>query len=466
MSEVLRVRNIGSARNGRTAWRCARPSSHARVSKGEQLNRGNNQCSTVSKAAGWLALAALPVGFACGGTSDSVDWAGEVEADVDDLTGERTGVFRTFGPTARLVAGPDTVPVTVGYWCSVGDSEGEPLTAIDGVFLKVSLPDTSLTSSSVEAFEELRGTLGLLDVARMAVDGALSAWRYTPKPELGAWYLDGAMGFVPDDQFDTSVERSELAAVLTSSYELQVDLAGRGLSSELYQFMSEETDAQLASMRATWLPAADYVGSHYFDRDTLGVELKGVVKFSLDGFAAAADSVRFWCPIPQSHREWNAARLAFFGRLDSVQTASEDRVTVLQQESARRRAVTRAEQERVRIVQQARRDSIRAQQQARRDSISARRDRRRAQQQAREDRIRAELQARQDSIRVRRDSLGITFVMTLAGVFLDERSAAAFVDWARASGLGPIDSREDFVRACGAGPPGRGMQAACRRLRH
>ena len=70
---------------------------------------------------------------ACGGESvDSRDWPGTVEADVDDLTGARTGLFRTYGPTTIIVAGPDTVPVTVGYWCQVEDVERQPLTAVVG----------------------------------------------------------------------------------------------------------------------------------------------------------------------------------------------------------------------------------------------------------------------------------------------------------------------------------------------
>ena len=305
---------------------------------------------------------------ACGGdSSDSLDWPGTVEADVDDLTGERTGLFRTFGPTAIIVAGPDTVQVTVGYWCQVEGAQRELLTAVDGVFLKISLPDTSLTSSGDEAFVELRGTLGLLDLARMAVDGIVSPWRYDPRPELGAWYLDGAMGFAPDEEFHTNEEREELVSALSVGYDLAGDLLETSASSRVSHSMVENADQVVAVLRSRWAPATDYVASHYFGRDTLGVELKGVVKFSLRGFSAAADSVRFWCPVPQSHHEWNTARVAFFGRIDSLQTASAERIASLQEER-------RAAQERGRATAQALEDSIRAREDSNRaleDSIRA-----------------------------------------------------------------------------------------------
>jgi len=244
--------------------------------------------------------------------------------------------------------------------------EREPLTAVDGMFLKIALSDTSLTSSGAEAFVELRGTLGLLDLARMAVDGNVSPWRYDPMPELGAWYLDGAMGFVPDEAFDTRDEREELVSALGDGYDLGDGSSGESglvpdeIEKRLRRRVLESADRFVAELRSTWAPATDYVASHYFGRDTLGVELKGVVKFSLRGFSAAADSVRFWCPVPQSHHEWNAARVAFFGRIDSLQSASAAKTVSLREESERRVANARAAQERARAAAQARADSVSA----------------------------------------------------------------------------------------------------------
>ena len=332
----------------------------------------------------WLTIAVTTA--ACGGDPlDSRDWPGTVEADVDDLTGARTGLFRTYGPNTIIVAGPDTVPVTVGYWCQVEDVEREPLTAVDGMFLKIALPDTSLTSSGAEAFVELRGTLGLLDLARMAVDGNVSPWRYDPMPELGAWYLDGAMGFVPDEAFDTRDEREALVSALGDGYDLAGDLVETSGSSGVSGLVLEETDKLVSQLRSTWTPATDYVASHYFGRDTLGVELKGVVKLSLRGFPAAADSVRFWCPVPQSHHEWNAARVAFFGRIDSLQSASAAKIASLREERERRVASLREESERRVANERVAQERARAATQARADSFSAE-EARRAQE---EDSIRA-----------------------------------------------------------------------------
>ena len=396
-----------------------------------------------------ICVAAMLVALAAcsGDSSDTRDWPGTVEADVDDLTGQRTGLFRTYGPTSLIVAGPDTVPVTVGYWCQVNEAEGEPLTVVDGMFLKVSLPDTSLTSSGAEAFEELRGTLGLLDLARMAVDGNVSAWRYDAKPELGAWYLDGVMGFVPDQEIDSREEREAFSSVVDVGYGLAGDLAETSPSLRVLQPMLYGANEAVMELRAAWSPATDYVGSHYFGRDTLGVELKGVVKFSLDGFSAAADSVRFWCPAPQSHHEWNAMRTAFFGRIDSLQTAYDDRVMAMQQERVRQEAAGRAERERARIAAEAREDSISAEHAVRR---------------ARSDSIARAQLARQDSINARYDSLGIRVVMD-TGAFAAERMAIAFVEWAGVNNLPPINSPESLKSACLAEPPADAGQSDCQR---
>ena len=73
--------------------------------------------------------------------------------------------------------------------------------------------------------------------------------------------------------------------------------------------------------RESWPPAADYVMSHYAERDTVGIELRGTLKFAMEGFDAARDSVRTNCPVPRLHREWNVARVAFMGVLDSLRQA-------------------------------------------------------------------------------------------------------------------------------------------------
>ena len=58
------------------------------------------------------------------------------------------------------------------------DRDGEPPVHRDGLFFRISMPDTSLLVNDQELFEELRGQLGLLNAARMAVDGQLYACEY------------------------------------------------------------------------------------------------------------------------------------------------------------------------------------------------------------------------------------------------------------------------------------------------
>lgn len=247
-----------------------------------------------------VALGALMITTAgCGeGGAGGLPWPGTVHAEVDDLTGARTGLFRTYGPTQPLIAGGETIPVTAGYWCHV-DEDREPAVVTDGLFFRVAMPDTSLVSDDRGAFEELSGQLGLLDVARLAVDGRVYAWEYEPRPKTGAWFLDGVMGFEPHHEFETARERDELLGSLA------------GVPSTVIQIIGE-----------AWPIAHDYVASHYVGRDTVGIELKRVLKFSLQGFAAAKDSVRFWCPAPQSHHEWNAERVAYLNTWDSLLTAA------------------------------------------------------------------------------------------------------------------------------------------------
>lgn len=245
---------------------------------------------------GLTALGALVITtVGCDVGANRPAWPGTVDAEVDNLTGARTGWFRTYGPTQPLIAGSDAIPVTIGYWCRV-DEDSEPVAATDGLFFKIAMPDTSLVSDDREAFEELSGQLGLLDIARMAVDGRVYAWKYEPNPTPGGWFLDGAMGFQPYE-LDTEVVREVLLEELT-----KFAFAGRALIAE------------------RWAPAHDYVASHYVGRDTVGIELKRALKFSMEGFGAAIDSVRFWCPVPQSNHEWNTARDSYLNTLDSLRS--------------------------------------------------------------------------------------------------------------------------------------------------
>lgn len=270
----------------------------------------------------WPLFLVVACGCSEGGTSQ-VPWPGSVEAELDNLTGTRTGLFRTYGATQLLTAGRDSIPVSLGYFCHVNE-DSEPAAVADGLFFKVAMPDTSLVSDDEEAFEELSDQLGLLDVARMAVDGRVYAWGYWPRPTYGGWYLDGEMGFRPPPLVDTEEERDDIVASFTEGYE-RLARPARYVLEEFGKTRLRELGDQLeADLREAWSPAHDYVTSHFVGRDTLAIELKGVLQFSMEGFDAAIDSVRFWCPVQQSHHEWNAVRVEFFQALDSLRTASRE----------------------------------------------------------------------------------------------------------------------------------------------
>ena len=384
-------------------------------------------------------LALLVVVAACGGGDQTLPWPGAVEADVDDLTGARTGLYRTYGPTAPLAAGPDTIPVTIGYWCRVEDTEEPLTTATDGLFLKVSLADTSLTTGSDEAFNELRGILGLLDAARMAIDGTVSAWKYRASSEPGVWFLDGEMGFDPSG-YGSRAERDALLALYAENFEMLEQMARQGTAR--YRDRVNDQVQRMDAFRVDWPLANDYAGSHYRGREAVAVELVQVVRFPMAGFDAAMDSVRFWCSIPQSHHEWNAERASFFGAADSLRLATDARVEAMSEAAANRRLAQQRELER----EQRRKDSIR--------------ERLRAQA------VRAAVAQRHlDSIQARTDSLArarsaaeararvdarVEATAVLRGGGFTEAQAMRLIRWAERNGLACCKTRDSAAAACRA----------------
>ncbi len=342
-----------------------------------------------------ILTAQVPIVFAVGcdyerGGAAPDAWSSSLDAEVDDLTGARTGVFRTYGPTRQLIAGRDTIPVTVGYWCEL-DDDTDPATATDGMFFGIAMPDTSLLSDDEEAFEELSGQLGLLDVARLAVDGRLYAWRYEPTSTLGGWFLDGAMGFEPDDELDTVGERTRLLSTVVEFYN---GLSAANLPGGVRSVLHDRALDIVQGVRERWPSAQDYVTSNYVGRDTVGIELKGVLKFPLEGLDIAIDSVRFWCPVAQSHHEWNHARGRFFAVVDSLNAAENERIA----EVARRREAQRADESARRLEAQRAAESARRLEAERAEESARRLEAWRAEEFARESARRLEAR-RQDSIR-------------------------------------------------------------------
>ena len=266
------------------------------------------------------------------------DWPGEVDAEVDDLTGIRTGLYRTFGPMRHLSAGADTIPITLGYWCEV-DESSDPASIRDGLFFLVAMPDTSLLESDEQAFEELSGQLGLLDVARLAVDGRVYAWEYDPEPTYGGWYLYGNLGHALTDDFSTTIDRAMILGQLEEMYESAGNVVPSFQEQAEALILSAETNA-----RDAWPVHQDYVTSHYVGRNTLGIELKGVVEFPMAGLAAAADSVRFWCPLSESILEWNTIRQGFFEDVEILREGAEIRMAAMREAERERQAAEAARQ--------------------------------------------------------------------------------------------------------------------------
>lgn len=286
-------------------------------------------------------VALLATTFGCqAGTESDLLWSGRVEAEVDDLTGARTGVFRTYGPTVTLAAGNDTIPITIGYYCRTSQPDSFPPRTIDDLFFRVAMPDTSLTRNNVAALEELQGMLGLLDAARMAVDGReVAPWRYDAELVPGTAYFDGAGYPLPDGVLSAvplTVDRAEREAYVAESVldgvrdappilwtkEAAAVVVGRCTTCET---VGNE-------VRATHPAAYDAISADYGKSGHLAVEFAQVARFPMENFSAAVDSVRFWCPVEDSHREWNAVRDSVLIVLDSALALVEQRMRAVRAE--------------------------------------------------------------------------------------------------------------------------------------
>ena len=285
-----------------------------------------------------LLIAALLVyGVACGEGDSGLPWPGEVVADVDDLTGHRTGLFRTDGPTSPLVVGSDTLPVTIGYWCRFREpraESGDPPSAADGLFVRLALPDTSVIIDSEQVVRRIIGRTELDEILGdykdriiMAVDGWTQYWEYQLETEPGTGTLYGDMGFNRPILIESLREMFDEAGEREEQYGIQLALAGLAMSVGFYDGLYRiDVPEIVVGMRASWPEATDHVGTVYRGREVVAVEMEvGVVAFEMAGFDQALDSVRFWCPIPRAHHEWNAKRAEFFRGVDSLRTLSGER---------------------------------------------------------------------------------------------------------------------------------------------
>lgn len=291
-----------------------------------------------------LGVALLASTFGCqAGNEGNLLWSGRVEAEVDDLTGARTGMFRTYGPTVTLAAGNDTIPVTIGYYCRTSQPDSFPPRIIDDLFFRVAMPDTSLTRNNLAALEELQGMLGLLDAARMAVDGReVAPWRYDADLVPGTAYFDGTgypQPFGVLSSVPLAVNRAEREAYVA---EAVLD----GVRDATPILWTKEAAAVLVGecttcgtagneVRATHPAPHDAVLSDYGESGHLAVEFAQVARFPMDNFGAAVDSVRFWCPVEDSHQEWTAVRDSMLIVLDSALAKAEQRIRAVRAEVTR-----------------------------------------------------------------------------------------------------------------------------------
>ena len=192
--------------------------------------------------------------------------------------------FRTDGPSQELIAGPDTIPTTLGYYCSVGgqywdDPDYDILSMWDGLFLR--LAEDSAT------FADIRSRHSLPDTIRLAVDTA------DLRPMESRPAIENANGYIHIPSWSPPTWSRGIIA------------------NELFYARSYARLSSLeAAEEALWGEAfGDSISSYFVGKDSLRVQLLGdTLAFSLSGFATAIDSVRARCPADQSIRDWNRLR--------------------------------------------------------------------------------------------------------------------------------------------------------------
>ena len=185
--------------------------------------------------------------------------------------------------------------------------------------------------------------LGLLDAARMAVDGReVAPWRYDAELVPGTAYIDGTgypQPFGVLSAVPLAVERAEREVYVAESV---LD----GVRDATPILWTKEAAAVLVSrcrtcetagneVRATHPAAHDAVLASYGASGDLAVEFAQVARFPMENFGAAVDSVRFWCPIADSHREWNGVRDSMLIVLDSALANVEQRMGAVRAEVTR-----------------------------------------------------------------------------------------------------------------------------------
>jgi len=243
-----------------------------------------------------LAAAALTLGLTnCGNpeASPPSEWTATVEQDIDNLTGEPTGYYTTWGPSVNVSVHGRSTTVTAGYFCVKGGN---------GLAVRMAVPLDSV---------RLRREFAAAAVnTRLAVDRVPIDWTFNH------YFTDSTAAVLASPMIAADVPTPSLNDLRT-------------LGSTAYIGWEPYRD-EVRDMVA----AADSVG---FDLGDIG---STVVRFPVDGIVTAIEAVRFWCPVTEMVDSLNAARNNLLTLADSIRGEVERR------EEARREAAERREEAR------------------------------------------------------------------------------------------------------------------------
>ena len=247
------------------------------------------------------ATAALAIGLtSCGNPDPPVEWTGEVEQDIDNLTGEPTGYYTTWGPSVRVSVHGRPTTVSAGYYCMQAGS--------DGLAVRMAVP-----LDSVRLRREFSAAAAN---TRLAVDRVPIDWNFNH------YFTDST------------------AAVLASPV-----LASMPATPSLNELQTQGRTAYIG-----WEPYRDQVMELVANADSMGFDLgdigSTVVRFPVGNIATAIEAVRFWCPAHEMVDSLNVARNRLLALADSIRARQQAREAARFEEAERREAARREEAER------------------------------------------------------------------------------------------------------------------------
>ncbi len=264
-------------------------------------------------------------------------WTGTVEQDIDNLTGEPTGYYSTWGPSVSVSVHGRPTTVSVGYFCYHGDAR----IALDGLAVQLAMPldSTRLRTQFAAAAPNIR----------LAVDRVPIAW------DFGLFATDTTVAFHARPVFPQPPNPPPSSTAI------------RTLGRTAYLDWEPYRD-QVLELVAT----ADSVG---FDLGDIG---STVVRFPVGDITAAVDAVRFWCPMLESLDSLNATRNETLARADSRRADQQARDSVAharrfaeRAEADRRAAERHATAQRREAERQAAAERAEAERQANRERTQA-----------------------------------------------------------------------------------------------